>query len=795
MPGMSFDTQATAMWLEGSECAQPDTYVAFRGRLALQTSARVVFHVLGAHWFGMWLDGTFLTEGPARFPQSHPEYEIITRDLAAGEHVLAALVHNQGLPTRMLQGNLIKPFLWCQVYLDGQAVPVSWRAARLEGYIRSGQRHSPQFAWIEWADTRKIPENWRDPAFDDRTWEPPLLGAGVAAPARPLEIGTLRQVPKKLTPLAEGVLIGPFEGATAPLWKQEGDVSWYERNLHPTAQPTGVWRRYDLGRVRLGKPEFTLDLPAGAVVEFAYSEALHRDPIVDGYSHETVIRFAEPDATRDPRVVPYIPLSLPVSRNLDHYIARGGPQVFSPLTPKGGRFLEVHIQADPARVKFVAEKFIERCYHGDAEGSFSCDDRLLNEIWQVGVETLKGCTEDAVTDNPARERGQWTGDLALSIRVAAAAYNDLRLFRRGLQHSAYSARPDGLVAGLCPGEPCFVSTYAAYWVTTVLGYHQLTGDQTLLKEMYPYALANLSAIENAICDAGISAKLAWTFIDWGYTDSPGPAETGLNLCVLEALRSMVRWAEILQKDASPFRARALWLEQIVRAWLEPLLTAEQWQDIGYHRTVMALRLGLIAETQKPASLAYLKGHILANFPNNLSAPRLEHPGVHESRLITPYFFYHVAPFFVAAGQMDFVLDQFRVCWGWGIQQGLSTCPEVFDLGWSHCHVWSAAPTAQLSKYALGLTAEFGLGRNHFVLTLAPGSLQHASGRVPFPNGSDVVTVAWQRTTDRRIEMHVECPQAIWIHVPGHAAPLALAAPTKLSLAQRSGRWELDKHAP
>ena len=57
----------------------------------------------------------------------------------------------------------------------------------------------------------------------------------------------------------------------------------------------------------------------------------------------------------DARVVPYIPLSHPTSRNLDHFIARGGAQTFAPSSPRGGRFFEVQISADPAHVKFLRD--------------------------------------------------------------------------------------------------------------------------------------------------------------------------------------------------------------------------------------------------------------------------------------------------------------------------------------------------------------------------------------------------------------------------------------------------------
>ena len=158
-----------------------------------------------------------------------------------------------------------------------------------------------------------------------------------------------------------------------------------------------------MGRVRLMRPRFVLNPPRGAVVEFAYSEAL-----------------------TEGRVSPWITLSAGESCNMDHYVARGGEQVFFPITPRGGRYLEVHVYAPPAKVHFIKQEIVDRHYFGKPEGSFQSNDSLLNKIWSVGVRTLRACSEDALIDNPTRERGQWTGDVAtVGMDITASAFSDL----------------------------------------------------------------------------------------------------------------------------------------------------------------------------------------------------------------------------------------------------------------------------------------------------------------------------------------------------------------------------------
>ncbi len=132
------------------------------------------------------------------------------------------------------------------------------------------------------------------------------------------------------------------------------------------------------------------------------------------------------------------------------------------------------------------------------------------------------------------------------------------------------------------------------------------------------------------------------------------------------------------------------------------------------------------------------------FPNNPSAPRLSDPGANNPQLITPYFGHYALPLLIEAGDMDFVLDQYRTCWGWALEDNRTTWIEVFDTRWSHCHQWAGCPTWQLSRYLLGLQPRCDLGAMNFVLSLATGSLKSASGTRPIPGHDGVIEVAWTK---------------------------------------------------
>ena len=474
------------------------------------------------------------------------------------------------------------------------------------------------------------------------------------------------------------------------------------------------------------RPRFTLDVPRGAIVEFAYAESLVRG-----------------------RVSPWITLSAGDSCNFDHYVARGGPQEFFPLTPKGGRFIEIHVLAPSEKVRFIQEEVVERCYYGDPDGTFHCDDDLLNRIWSTGVETHCACAEDALIDNPTRERGQWTGDVvAVGMDIAGSAFNDLRLCRRGLIQSAQCARQDGLVSGMCPGQDIFLSTYAAQWVTACVHYWEITGDLALLQKLLPAAELNLDAFDKQCSPEGLKDSLGWAFVDWGYVRNPGPSDMGVNLHYLAALRDMKRWCNALGKldRAAYYQQQAERMAACIdRYFRNELMQAGAWERIGYHRAVLGLRLDFFRPAEIDDCIRFLKQHMLRCFPNDALAPRLSDPAAANPRLISPYFAHYAMPPLVERGEMDFVIGQYRKCWGWALEDGRSTWLEVFDTRWSHCHQWAGCPTWQLSRYVLGLQPRYDLGDRHFVLRLIPGSLKEASGCIPLSGTNKTIAMHWTRS--------------------------------------------------
>ena len=54
----------STFWCGDADLQPVDVHVAFRGAWTLDEDAEITFRFLGASWFGVWLDGVRIIDGP-----------------------------------------------------------------------------------------------------------------------------------------------------------------------------------------------------------------------------------------------------------------------------------------------------------------------------------------------------------------------------------------------------------------------------------------------------------------------------------------------------------------------------------------------------------------------------------------------------------------------------------------------------------------------------------------------------------------------------------------------------------
>ncbi len=655
--------------------------------------------VVGASRYRMSVDGILVGDGPVRFAPAHARYQSWSLRVGAGPHVLTVRVHSFGVETRMLAA--IPGFLAVTVLAEGAELPLRWECRRATEYLQTGRRVSPLFGPLEWAD-QPVELPWEEPDVVDRDiGEPgPLVGPP-----------TTTSRPQVLEATAYGMFADRFTGYDI----DDPAVQVMLADLGADHQHAdGWWVRFDLGRTRLGTPHIAIRVEGDGVVVVAGAPTL-----VDG------------------RVAPVVPLSTGPTALLSRFAVGSGEHVIEPLSPFGVQHLELRVyMAGDTDIELSEACWRSHEQLGPPLGFLSTGDELLDRIWWAGVDTVRACSDDVLVDTPTRERGQWLGDIAAcGLESVSALYGDVSYVGRTLRMAADCAVDhDGIVPGLFPGQRAEVATFAAQWVGSLRRFHECGGSLDVVADCRAAASSTLTALLDNVGADGSTDGLPWCFVDWGH-EAAG-ADLPTLLVLRRALVDHVATGNLLGADDGP-------------AWQTRLTDVSTLTDgvmsqpgVGFHGTALALRDGLIGSDEIGAAADLLESHLRSTYPFDPGGVRQRDPAVRSTAIATPYFANVSLDALLRAGRAEFVVEYWRRCWGWMLDQGATTWWEVFDDRWSRCHLWSAAPTWQMSRRLVGLSPRFDRGAGHFDLAgSAVPRLTVVSGLVPLPDGG-VIDVTW-----------------------------------------------------
>ena len=229
----------------------------------------------------------------------------------------------------------------------------------------------------------------------------------------------------------------------------------------------------DLGRTVHGRITAQVSGPPGTILDIGWDERL---------------------LTGAQRALPY-PGSLYLPWNqVDSWILDGDSRQITTLDSRAGRYLLL-VAWGNAPLHIQQLRVYEERYPLTQRGLFTSSNPLLDRIWQTGVDTLYPNMNDAYTDTPWRERGQWWGDVIVEEEVNRVAFGDELLFRRGLLLMA-DAFAGGTAPGMAPNNNGInMLDYGMLWVQGLSAYAYTTGDTGPLEEAYPVLVNFMGYLE------------------------------------------------------------------------------------------------------------------------------------------------------------------------------------------------------------------------------------------------------------------------------------------------------------
>ena len=223
----------------------------------------------------------------------------------------------------------------------------------------------------------------------------------------------------------------------------------------------------------VGWPAFTIDAPAGTVVEILVHEG-HKlgGPFLLNTHYNSWSRF----------------------------ICREGENRFETFDFESFRWIQFVIRNYNRSVTLKDISVRRRVYPWPEQPSITCSDLVYGKLLEASVNTIDNSAQDTLVDGMARERQQYSGDCGHQFHAICHAHNENRQFGRFVNTYGQGATPEGYFMDCWPGFDRLWRIAERHMQMTPWGpildhslgftfdcfyYHLYTGRTEMLKETYP----------------------------------------------------------------------------------------------------------------------------------------------------------------------------------------------------------------------------------------------------------------------------------------------------------------------
>ncbi|MDV0431044.1 alpha-rhamnosidase [Lactiplantibacillus sp. DA1] len=356
--------------------------------------------------------------------------------------------------------------------------------------------------------------------------------------------------------------------------------------------------------------------------------------------------------------------------------------------------------------------FVPHCQLGDIEltamheyipknnpSSFTSDNKLINQIWNVATETLNLCSDLFFIDGIKRDRWIWAGDAYQANFINQYSFFNEDIDKRTLL--ALRGQDD------IKQHMNTIVDYSMLWVIGVLNHYQMTGDREFLKIIYPKLESMVQYFIQQTNEHGFiyGRKNDWIFVDWSEMDKQGTVAAE-QILLLEDYKTIMTCGEVLGKDVAGYQAK---YDQLFKNLMKYFWDDEQGafidsyesgkRHVTRHANIFAILFDVVDENKQQL---ILKNVLLNNAITQIT---------------TPYFKFFEQDALCKLGEQHRVYQVLLDYWGGMLDRGAVTFWEEFDpsqhgkdmyamygdpYGKSLCHAWGASPVYLLGRHFVGL---------------------------------------------------------------------------------------------
>lgn len=196
------------------------------------------------------------------------------------------------------------------------------------------------------------------------------------------------------------------------------------------------------------------------------------------------------------------------------YICREGKQEFEVPDWLFGEKLMLGLGGN---VRIDEMGYRESGYFCEITGTFKCDDKIIERLFEKSARTLKVCMRENFMDCPDRERGQWIGDVSVQApQVVYLMPGALPLLKKAIG-DFINLRKGKRLVGNVPGEDFLELPSQSLNAISEFGmistYYEATKDVETLEKCFVPAVEYLALWETDADGVPVERKGDWCWYD------------------------------------------------------------------------------------------------------------------------------------------------------------------------------------------------------------------------------------------------------------------------------------------
>jgi alpha-L-rhamnosidase len=716
-------TKYEAPWISYPS-ANVSEYGVYHFRKAVELAEvpqKLLIHVSADNRYNLFVNGQRVCYGPAKGDLHTYKYDVIdiAPFLKEGKNQLAALVYNGGKEKPLAFLSVQTAFFlkaeddafnelnsdesW-KVLKNMAYQPISYYEMLFKerwfyGFYACGPGDE--------VDASSYPWSWEQAEYDDSEW----------VTAENLEFqgkAHWNLVPRNIA-FMDNHLVKP-----AALRKVTG-INFSERPwkgdeeiVIPANTIASILIDYEL--FTMGYPELVVDGGAGSSVKVKYAEALY----------EKVNLKAHRDSVND----------LTMYGVWDIFHPDGEKRTFRPLWKRTFRYVQLEIETKDEPLTILSHTTEYSGYPYPEMSTFKSNDKRLNEIFDMGLRTLRMCSGETYYDTPFYEQLSYGGDNRPIGALSVYNSTDDRLFREVMRLYPQSENSEtGLFKSAYPSRFTFdMGSWSLAWIQSLYDYYLIRGDSAWVKQFVPNMERVLGFYERHLNEKTslIGTVKNQNFIDWSISKGSIPRSNEqkemkqsvlLTLYFVHSLDCAIG----LYKQLGEIERATIWetistsIKKAVYStcWDKEKQLFKDYADkeiYSQHTNIMAI----LCDVVPPSDQSELLQRVLKYDKFN--------------EMASSYFSFFLFKAMQKTGQEELFLKHLDF-WNKFIDRGLTTCGETGFASHdrSDCHAWSAHPAYFLLSSVCGIKPA-DIGFNNVMVTPNLGELTNINASMPHPSG-------------------------------------------------------------